>query len=217
MPGPDDPRPAPSPPVKSPRLRDRHTCIMLLPPFGSMSSPHEFTIPIRDLDAGGRDASFPVRTAWLRTVLEGTEVAPAGGDGTLELRVSKSGTDVVVHGKLVDDLVVPCGRCLEPARVEVREDIGALAVPRAQMREAGHTSEDGDPMADSDDVLPYDGETVVLDDLVRDDLLLAVPMIPLCSEACKGISRPSHSGDEPEAAGIDPRLRPLLRLKKTTP
>jgi len=44
-------------------------------------------------------------------------------------------------------------------------------------------------------------------------------MIPLCSEACPGIQPPLAS-EEPEAGldvdRIDPRLRPLLRLKKNT-
>ena len=47
---------------------------------------------------------------------------------------------------------------------------------------------------------------MVLDDLVRDELLLGIPMIPLCSEGCPGI-RPPASGRDADA-GIDPRLRP---------
>jgi hypothetical protein len=43
-------------------------------------------------------------------------------------------------------------------------------------------------------------------------------MIPLCSEACPGI-QPQLASEEPEAAAVDhvdPRLLPLLRLKKNT-
>ncbi len=32
------------------------------------------------------------------------------------------------------------------------------------------------------------GRRSVLDDLVRDELVLEIPMIPLCSEACPGMS-----------------------------
>lgn len=65
----------------------------------------------------------------------------------------------------------------------------------------------------------YDGETVVLDDFVREALLLELPNFPLCSEACPGI-RPAElaPGAEPSAASerVDPRLAPLgaLRAKK---
>jgi uncharacterized protein len=168
-----------------------------------MSKEHELTISVRDLDAAGKGFQFALRPAWMRGALEGTEVQPAGGDGALDVRVSKSGTDVVLRGKLSADLIVPCARCLEPARVAVKEDLSALAVPRSKMRQEARgphpargearpareeTDEEESPP--DADMIAYDGETLVLDDLVRDELLLAVPMIPLCSEACPGISRP---------------------------
>lgn len=154
-----------------------------------MGKEHEFSIPVRDLDAAGKPFRFALRNAWMRGALEGTEVQPAAGDGLLDVRVSKSGTDVVLRGKMAAELVVPCARCLEPARVSVKQDVSALAVPRSKMREKrkGEAADEDPPDAD---MIAYDGENLVLDDLVRDELLLAVPMIPLCSEACPGISRP---------------------------
>lgn len=188
-----------------------------------MAEQHEFAIPVRDLDAGGKSFDFAVRVAWLRSALESTQVQAAREDGALQLRLSKSGTDVVVRGSLQTDLVVPCARCLEPAHIHVREDVSALAVPAAAMRQPTGQSDDDDLAPDQADVIPYDGETVVLDDLIRDELLLAIPMIPLCSEGCPGMSpqsdssstNPNHLNEQP-GAGIDPRLRPLLRLKKTS-
>jgi uncharacterized protein len=176
----------------------------------------EFAIPVKDLDAAGKPFRFPVRGAWLRAALEGTDVGAGEGDGALELRLSKSGTDVVVRGQLQADLRVPCARCLEPARIRVEEDLSALAVPATATRESAGAKDDDDLSPEQADLIPYDGETLVLDELVRDELLLGIPMIPLCSEGCPGI-RPERGPKEPEEApGIDPRLRPLLRLKKQT-
>ncbi len=172
----------------------------------------EFTIPIHDLDAGGHDYRFPVRPAWIRGALEGTNVSPGDDDGQLELRLSKSGPDVVVRGRLRAVLRVPCARCLEPATVPVAAELSALAVVGSGVEPDG--DDEHEITAQEADMIPYDGETVVLDDMVRDELLLGMPMIPLCSESCPGIS-PHPARDEGEAAGIDPRLRPLLKLKKT--
>jgi len=180
---------------------------------------HEFAIPVRDLDAAGKPFRFPVTAAWLRTALEGTDVANGGGDGTLEVRLSKSGTDVVVRGTLEAQLTVPCARCLEPAHVPVKEDISALVVPATATRDAAGAQDDDDIAPEQADLIAYDGETVILDELVRDELLLGIPMIPLCSEGCPGI-RPQPAQEEaaeaPATDAIDPRLRPLLRLKKKT-
>ena len=177
---------------------------------------HEFSMSVHDLDAAGRRFTFPVRPSWLRGALEGTNVSAAETEGELDVRLSKSGTDVVVHGTLKAELQVPCARCLEPARVAVEEPMSALAVPGAvgSGQRKGEDDEEADASPEVGDLIPYDGETVVLDDLVRDELLLAIPMIPLCSESCPGI-RPEISPDSPAAGGVDPRFRALLRLKRT--
>jgi uncharacterized protein len=183
-----------------------------------MSHQNEFSIPARDLDAAGRSLSFVVRAAWIRGALEGTDVGAAGPDGELAVRASKSGTDVVVRGSLRAELLVNCARCLQPAHIHVDEPISALVVPATELRESAGVKGDDDLAPDQADMIPYDGETVVLDDLVRDELLLGIPMIPLCSEGCPGIRRErpgdSHPPAEAPAASIDPRLKPLLRLKK---
>jgi uncharacterized protein len=178
-----------------------------------MAADHEFSVPVRDLDAAGKPLRFRVRPAWIRGAFEATDVVPADTDGVLEVRLSKSGTDVVVRGTVQAALTVPCARCLQPASVTVKETISALAVPGQLSREEANGDED-DLVPDQADMIPYDGETVVLDDLVRDELLLGIPMIPLCSEGCPGI-QPQLTEQPEEATGIDPRLRPLLRLKKS--
>ena len=55
----------------------------------------------------------------------------------------------------------------------------------------------------------------MLDDLVRDELLLGIPMIPLCSEACPGMSPAPESNAQatPQEKPMDPRLAPLLAFR----
>lgn len=220
---------------------------------------HEFEIPVADLDAAGKDFRFPVRAAWLRGVLEGTDIRSGETDGEVNVRVSKSGTDVVVHGSLRADLVTSCARCMNDAKVSVEGPLAVLMVPAKKMmarvpgpaakveaktpRSADKVANKTDKKADKSDkgrggkrrteeddelsfspeeadVAPYDGDTVVLDDVVKDEILLEIPMIPLCSEDCPGISPPAveASGSAAKEASeedlIDSRLLPLLELKK---
>lgn len=175
----------------------------------------ELVLPPQDLDAGGKPFRFELRAAWLRALLEDHE-ATARGDapGLLELRASKSGADITVHGTLTAPLVTSCARCLEPVDLDLTTDISALYVPTAKVK-APETG-DYEFSAEEADTMPYDGEKVVLDDLVRDEIVLAIPMIPLCSESCTGMTR-APTPDEAKAAsptgGIDPRLAPLLQLR----
>ena len=147
---------------------------------------------------------------------EDHEATATSEDGVLEVRASKSGPDVVVHGTLDVTVNVPCARCLEPFDTEIHSDISVLYVPGSKMKDAGPTGEVEYTLEDAEaDTLPFDGETVVLDDLVRDELLLGIPMIPLCSEACPGMSPAPESNAQvsPPEKPMDPRLAPLLAFR----
>jgi uncharacterized protein len=179
--------------------------------------PPEFSVPVSQLDAAGRSYTFRIRSDWIRGALEApggradSQTNPvatsAGRDGELDVRLSKSGADVVVHGRMTAEVRVPCARCLEPVTLCIDEPVTALMV-RAPHPPREHEHE---VTAEEADTLSYDGETVVLDDLLRDELLLEIPMIPLCSEDCPGISPPP--GETAPKRGTDPRLAPLSRIK----
>jgi uncharacterized protein len=181
----------------------------------SRAQPHEFAVPASSLDAGGQSFRFPLRAAWIRGALEGNEASDAGEDGELDVRLSKSKTDVVVHGRLTAKLRAPCARCLEPVAIQVDQTVSALMVPATKIKEPD--ANEYEFSSNEADTVPYDGETVVLDDLVRDELLLEIPMIPLCREDCPGMAeRPEAQKAESANKTVDPRLMPLLRLKQTT-
>lgn len=184
-----------------------------------MSAPdHELTIHAADLEHGPKDYTFPLRAAWIRGALEDHDATTDGTDGRLEVRASKSGPDVIVTGHLEAALSTQCGRCLGPAAVQVRSKLQALFVPKAKLLPArkGKKEDEYELSSDEADMLPFDGDTVVLDDLVRDELVLETPMIPLCSEDCAGIAPPPGLSQGPETADkpIDPRLAALLKFKK---
>jgi uncharacterized protein len=138
-----------------------------------MPPSHEFSIPVTSLDAAGRSYRFPVRAAWMKEVLEGHDAEASSQDGDLDVRLSKSGNDVVVYGTLKAELVAPCARCLEPVKIPVNQVVSALMVPAAQLKSTA--GDDYEFAQDEAETHPYDGDTVVLDDLVRDELLLGAP------------------------------------------
>jgi uncharacterized protein len=206
----------------------------------------ELKINVGDLDAGGKQFTFPLRSAWMRGVLEDHEATSTGTDGELDVRASRSGNDVVVHGTLKAALEVPCARCLTPVPLPIDQTLSLLFVPgkvspppldpKAAAKEAKEAKEakaqagkraskgrrhaeleEVEISAQDADTFPYDGELIVLDEVIRDELILETPIFPLCSEDCPGMSAPpgEEKADEPEPvhADIDPRLLPLLQLK----
>jgi uncharacterized protein len=172
---------------------------------------HEFSIPVSELDAGGKEYRFTVRPAWVRRQLENHEASAAEREGSIVVRASKSGHDVVVNGKLDAEVKVPCARCLEPFALPIKTDVAVLFAPAAKLKSPDKSEYEFS--AEEADTLPFDGETVVLDDLVRDELLLEIPMIPLCSETCPGMGTPPGVEEKAEDKGIDPRLAPLMAFR----
>jgi uncharacterized protein len=70
---------------------------------------------------------------------------------------------------------------------------------------------------DEADVATYDGETVVLDDLVREAILLELPISALCSEDCAGMASDPAVAATLDKARIDPRLQKLAALRDKLP
>jgi uncharacterized protein len=180
---------------------------------------HEFEVPGSDLDVGGKSKDFVVRAAWVRGILEGTDATTDGKEGSLNMRLSKSGTDVVASGDLKVGLSMECARCTEPVALTIANHVSALFVPAVKIsggkpgkggKDAKSDEDEYEFTSDEADTLPYDGDTVVLDDLVRDEILLEIPMIPLCKEDCPGIAHsPQGSTDSPGERPVDPRFAAL--------
>jgi uncharacterized protein len=179
-----------------------------------MAAAHpEFAVPVAQLEGTSDEHRFTVRPAWVRGVLEDHEAQPTSREGELRVRLHRSGSDIVVQGRLQVELSIPCARCLERFAFPVDKSLSVLMVPASKLK-IPEGSKEYEVSPDEADILAYDGETVVLDDLVHDELVLETPMIPLCSEACPGIPRPPGvSPPNEEKPAIDPRLAPLARLK----
>ncbi len=91
---------------------------------------------------------------------------------------------VLVKGDFHAQVERPCSRCLAP----VRQDVD-LQLEEAYSRQA---DPDGERFV-------YAGETLILDEMLQQNLLLRLPMRALCAEACKGLcprcGRPLNQGD----------------------
>lgn len=168
----------------------------------------EFEIKVTELDAGGKDFVFPIRASWLADQLEALGEAREGlsapdFDGELSFFAEQSGTDVILQGRVVGGLVAECSRCLGPAPIAVDTEIAMLLSARGKGIRPAPGEEDLSP--DEIDREFYSGDQIVLDDAVREQLLLEVPMQPLCRQDCEGIPIPeSVKGPADLMAEVEP-------------
>jgi uncharacterized protein len=135
----------------------------------------------KDIGDGGLEVQVPVTAAWLTTECPGIDVEPGPGGVTLAGRIEETGEAYLLRGDLRGQLITPCSRCLEPATVD-------LDIPVIVSYE--EIDEDDEEVAADDedaDVRTFSGGEIDLGPELRDEILLAMPIGPLCRQDCKGI------------------------------
>jgi len=186
----------------------------------------ELVLHVPDIDEAGKDYAFELAAAWLDPQLADATLRldPEFGPGSLAVHAQQNGSEYLVTGRLRAHLLTECSRCLGDAKVPVDVELAALYTRGGAKSGAHDRASDSELDIDEDDDLSretFTGNDIALDDLVREHLVLEVPMQPLCSEQCQGIAVPKHLRPPEDTFGaadaVDPRLAPLQRLRDNVP
>jgi uncharacterized protein len=145
------------------------------------------------------------------------EVSLRGGRLRAHVEVVDEST-VHVRGRLDASVEIECARCLARYVVPLGQELDLFYLPRAA----------GEPQAQEEEVELGDRDVVVgyyeadrldLGEVVREQILLGLPLKPLCRPDCQGLCprcgkdrNASPCGCAPEEEPGDPRLEPLRRL-----
>ena len=78
-----------------------------------------FVLQIQDLDESGRDWNFAIGKEWLASALEDTELRPGADEGRLRVHAQRNGTDILVQGHIVTQLLATCARCLNDVPLDI--------------------------------------------------------------------------------------------------
>ncbi len=127
-------------------------------------------------------------------------------------------TTLHIRGRFEGSLDTECGRCLEVYPLGVGQELDLFYLPRAK----GEPEEQAEEVELSDHEVVvgyYDGDQLDLGEVMREQIVLALPLKPLCREDCRGRC-PSCGQDlntkrcdcPPAEEPIDPRLAPLRKL-----
>lgn len=113
---------------------------------------------------------------------------PLKAQGRAELVEERRGRgepleDIRVVGDFSTQLELRCARCLEPVLRDVAGDFDLVYRPLGA--DAG--VEERSIRGAETDIAYYQGEGLLLEDVLREQVLLAVPFKAVCNEACKGL------------------------------
>jgi uncharacterized protein len=131
----------------------------------------------------------------------------------LEFEIVKDKEKFRLAGTARTTLELTCGRCLEPFRLPVAAVFDQRFLPASEMAQDPERE-----VQDEDvDVSYYRDDRIDLNELLREQFYLALPMKPLCREDCRGLCPQCGTNLNAGAcdcapAWEDPRLAPLKRL-----
>ncbi len=138
---------------------------------------------------------------------------PQGADVRFDLRLESVSEGVLVTGTITVPLEGECGRCLTSISAE-------LTVPVQEL--FAYENSTTDETTDADEVGRMQGDLIDLEPTLRDAVVLALPVNPVCREDCPGLCPEcgvrwdelpkGHTHEQ-----TDPRWAALSKLDLTSP
>jgi uncharacterized protein len=102
---------------------------------------------------------------------------PAGAEVELSVRLEAVHEGVLVTGTATAPVTGECARCLEPLTTSVE----------ASFQELYHYDPSPPEAEDEEDILLLEGDLLDVEPVLRDAVVLALPLSPLCSDDCAGL------------------------------
>jgi uncharacterized protein len=186
-------------------------------------------VQVEQIREGGLTLTQPLAQPFLAEVLadavrEGFR-CPEGS--VLQASFLRTPGGVLVEGGLDLSLSAPCKRCATDVGLTVPVRFQLNLVPAESKRDRDE-DEDGKDEAETEssgsfelaqaDLDTYRGKTIDLDPIVREQVLLALPMHAVCREDCRGLCGMCGQNLNEAACGcesrrVDPRLAVLKDIK----
>jgi uncharacterized protein len=143
-----------------------------------------FEIEISRITEEGLDFAPKLGEAWFRHWREQVPDLEFTGPGAISgvVHLEKHGREILLRGHLEGTLPLSCSRCLEAYDAPVAADFDLLLEPGPES-----PAPEEELTAGELDVDYYQGDVIDLERYFREQILLMIPLKPLCAESCKGI------------------------------
>jgi uncharacterized protein len=169
---------------------------------------------VHEIEEVAKERAYDESTASLNELLAQGEVCDYTIEAPVKVHVEyyRAGQELFFAGQIRGTVIGRCARCVEAYTFELEKDFSLVLVARRDLPAEVELNEE------DLDLSFYQGDTVDLSPLVREQLLLALPTRPLCREACKGLCPQcgvnlNLQTCQCSTAVEDPRLAVLRALK----
>lgn len=140
-------------------------------------------VDLRTIPEGTRSFHFVLEEDWWGSDGQRDQIQGIDTPVQVKIELYKAGDKYVLDGALSGGLQVVCDRCLEAYHRELRTAFRvflALPLPETDQTEI--------ELAEKDLEIDFiRGEEIDLDEIIREQIYLSLPMKSLCSQNCQGL------------------------------
>lgn len=133
-------------------------------------------IRIHDITEQGLDVEFNNDESW-------GEYLPPHGQVFAVLHIERSGDYILVTGSANTLVHLECSRCLALFDTQIKSEVNSTLVAESVLEEADSKELTGEEL----ELKTYQGEEFSIDEIVSENILVELPVKPLCSKSCKGL------------------------------
>lgn len=165
-------------------------------------------VKIEEIQEPGLELTEPIKAEVLTTALSDSPGFALVSSTPLKASFKRVSGRVHLKGSFAATVTCPCKRCTKDVKLELPVEFSLRMVPSHELnrdedeeeeapakhgkrRHKKDDDEEADEAAsfelDEIDAEPFDGKTIDLDPIVREQVLLALPVTVLCREDCKGL------------------------------
>jgi uncharacterized protein len=163
-------------------------------------------VKIEEIQEKGLELKAPIAPAVLVDALADSEGFSFVAVSTLAAKFERVSGRVHLRGAFTVTLKAPCRRCVADVTQDVPVEFSLRMIPKSEVLPAdadaeqgarsgrrhrneddGHAPSAGSFEVDQVDAELFDGKTIDLDPIVREQVLLALPVSVVCRDDCKGL------------------------------
>lgn len=137
----------------------------------------------------------------------------------IKCSIKKIGEDIYLDGDFDTKISVECSRCVKWFNMDVSSGFNGIYFHDNTNSAQSKKNEVHEIREDEIDTYTYNGEEIDILPHIRDQIILSIPMKPLCKDDCKGLCQICGGNKNKKDCGCveesgDPRLEVLKELKK---
>ncbi len=137
-----------------------------------------FSVNINRIPPEGKEFLFPMSPLWIADNLSECEIQPSSSEGSVQFTLSPLGENFYVKGTISLTIQMTCVRCLSQVPLSLKVPLAVVMVRKYSSRllPVGQKEDSG--------VRRISGEEIILDEEIRESILLELPMNPTCPGGC---------------------------------